>query len=87
MEIIRLASEVEAPPESDCIKIIALSDGQFRLVSSALFEGDSDGDESVAVIGGDTYATSEAAEAAGLTWADEQGVQTLYVERSSAPGA
>lgn len=87
MDIIRLASGFEAPPESDCIKIISLPDGQFRFVSSALFEGDSDGDESVAVIGGDTYATAEAAEAAGLTWADEQGVQTVYVERSHMPDA
>ncbi len=83
MEIVKLEEGAEAPPESDCIKIIALPDGRFRLVTSALFEGDSDGDESVAVIGGDTYATFDAAEAAGLTWADEQGVEMVYVERAS----
>ena len=85
MEIVRLPPETEAPPESDCIKITPQVDGKFRLVTSALFEGDSDGDESVAVVGGDTYATYEAAEAAGLTWADEQGVESLYVETSDIP--
>lgn len=87
MEIIRLQPEAEAPPDSDCIKIIALTTGQFRLVTSALFEGDSDGGESVAVIGGSAYATFEAAEAAGITWANEQGVQRLYVEQSRTPEA
>lgn len=85
MEIIRLQPDTEAPSESDCIKITALADGRYGLVSSALFKGDSDGDESVAVIGGDAYASFEAAEAAGVTWADEQGVETLYVERFSTP--
>lgn len=84
MDVIRLAAQAEAPPESDCIKIVTLLDGQFKLVSSALFDGDSVGDESVAVIGGDAYPTFEAAEAAGLTWANEQGVQKLYVERSDS---
>lgn len=82
MHVIKLADGAEAPIDSDCVKIISLSGGRFRLLSSALFEGDSAGDESVAVVGGDTYATFEAAEAAGLTWANEQGVETLYLERA-----
>lgn len=87
MEIVRLEPEAEAPAGSDCIKINLLPDGTFRIVTSALFEGDSNGDESVSVIGGDTYATHEAAEAAGLTWADEQGGELLHVETSRSPGS
>ena len=65
-----------AAPEADCIRLHLLGDGRVRLEGSALA-----GDESTTFFGQTLYASEEEAEAAGLAWADEMGVQTLYVSR------
>lgn len=80
MEIVKLPPGEQAPKESDCIRIEP-SGGEYRLVSSALFcRGDSEQAESIALVGGEPYRSYDEAEAAGLAWAAEHGVETLYVE-------
>jgi hypothetical protein len=84
MEIVKLPEGEAAPRESDCISIVKGPDGRFLLNASALSgcSGDDEGeeeDESVAVIGGDSYATYEEAEAAGLAWASECCAEFVYI--------
>lgn len=88
MEIIRLAPGVSADDDTDCIKINETGDGMFSLVASALMLcGDGDNPESIAMVGSDPYPSYEAAEAAGLAWAQEQCVQTVFVETGGEPEA
>lgn len=85
MEIIRLPHGQMAPVETDCIKITETVDGQFTLVASALSDCTADNPESNALIAGEPYPTHEAAEAAGLAWAEEHCVATIYVETGGEP--
>ena len=85
MKIIKLPPGETAPVDTDCIKINEVPGGGFTLVASALMmcgNGDGDGDdaESVALVGSEPYPSFEAAEAAGLAWASEHCVATVYVE-------
>lgn len=81
MEIIKLAPGVMADEDTDCIKINETADGRFSLVASALMDcGDGDNPESVALVSSEPYASYEAAEAAGLAWAEAHCVVTIYVE-------
>jgi hypothetical protein len=81
MEIIKLPPGELAAEDTDCIKINEAPDGSFTLVASALMRcGDSDAFESVALVGSDPYPDYDAAEAAGLAWAEAQCVETLYIE-------
>ena len=80
MDIEKLPIGVQAPEDSDCISIQELDDGRFRLNGSALLRcGDTEEAESVALIGGEPYPSFDEAEAAGLAWAAEHCVGTLYV--------
>lgn len=80
MEVVNLPPGEEAPKDSDCVSIARIADGKHLLNGSALLAcGDSDEIESVALIGGEPYATYEEAEAAGLAWASEHCVEMLYV--------
>jgi hypothetical protein len=79
MEVIRLPHGEAAPVDSDCIGIDEAGE-RFRLTGSLLA-----GEESRAIIDGPTYESYGAAEAAGIAWAEDQGVATLYVGRDS-PG-
>ena len=83
MEIVKLPPGTRAGAETDCISIQELSGGRFSLNGSVLV-GCPEGDvaESQALIGGDPYDSYEAAEAAGLAWADELCAETVYVSRS-----
>ena len=90
MEIVKLPPGESAPLESDCISIDELEDGRFLLNASALAgcgtadpETDGDDDESVCVIGGDTYGSYAEAEAAGLAWAAERCVTFLYISQDA----
>ena len=86
MEIIKLPSGEMAPPETDCIKLNEAPDGGFTLVASALQAcGDGEGEESVALVRSEVYPTYEAAEAAGLAWAEAHCVEALYVETGGEP--
>ena len=83
MEIIKLPLGEAASDDSDCIRIQALPGGAFALQGSVLLRcGDAEVAESVSLIGGDTYETYDAAEAAGLAWASEHCADVLYVCRS-----
>jgi hypothetical protein len=83
MDIVNLPPGRRASIESDCISIQQAGAGRFVLNGSILARRQgSDGAESVALIGGDPYPSFADAEAAGLAWASEHGVETLYVSRS-----
>jgi hypothetical protein len=80
MKIIKMPDGEKAPVESDCISIVELADGRFSLNGSALLVcGDTEQTESVAMIGSDTYASYDDAEAAGMAWASDHCVDTLYI--------
>lgn len=85
MQIVKMPPGEMADEDTDCIKIGRTSDGRYSLVTSALVINNdhTDADESEAVVGGETYATYEAAEAAGLAWAAGLGVDTIHVETSN----
>lgn len=86
MEIIKLPSGEMAPPDTDCIKINRAENGGYSLVASALMRcGDGDSLDSVALVGSDPYASYDEAEAAGLAWAEDQCVETIYVETGGEP--
>ena len=67
MEIINLPRGEMAADDVDCIHIARHDNGGFALTGSALVDCEDDAD---------------AAEAAGLAWANGQCVSTLYVSRS-----
>lgn len=80
MEIIKLAAGQLAPDESDCVRVISMPEGDFALNCNALQScGDGDTMESVSLIGGETYPTYDAAEAAGLAWANEHCADEVYL--------
>jgi len=83
MEIVNLPVGVPAKVEDDCIRIQQLPDGNF-LLTGTLLTSDSveGGEESVGLIQSEPYPSYEAAEAAGLAWADECGVARLHVSHS-----
>jgi hypothetical protein len=81
MEIVKLQFGEMAPADTDCIKISETPVGGFTLVASALSVcGDGDDADSVSLVSSEPYPSYEAAEAAGLTWAEEHCVATIYVE-------
>lgn len=83
MKIIKLPPGEEADEDTDCIKIQRAEDGRYSLISSALVACDGeDQGQSEAVISSEVYGTYEEAEAAGLAWAAELCVETIYVETS-----
>jgi hypothetical protein len=78
MEIIRLPVGEQASLDADCIRIEELPGSTFKLTASALCVGSDDGD-SVSVVGGPIFDTREKAEAAGIAWATNVGVERLFV--------
>lgn len=85
MKIVKMPHGAMADKDTDCIKIGRTSDGRYSLVTSALVIADDESyaGDSEAVIGSAPYATYEAAEAAGLTWAAGLGVETIHIETST----
>jgi hypothetical protein len=87
MDIVKLPFGQPAPEESDCISIQDAGEGRYLLNGSALVTcsgGEDEVGDSTALIGGQAYASYDDAEAAGLAWAAEQCVETLYVSHSAA---
>lgn len=84
MEIINLPRGEMAADDVDCIHIARHDEGGFALTGSALVDCDdgTDAAESICLVSGQPYETEDAAEAAGLAWANGQCVSTLYVSRS-----
>lgn len=80
MKIIKLPQGKRAADNVDCISIDQLADGSFTLMGSALINcGDSDEVESVSLVELPPYHTYQEAEDAGLAWAAEQCVDTVYI--------
>ena len=75
MDVVRLPFGELARPEDDCIRLHHLPDGRVRLEGTVL------SGEASASIGGSYYTSEEAAEAAGLAWANECDVARIYVAR------
>jgi len=84
VEVVQLPAGFAAAAEADCIQIQQSADGAFLLGGTILSGGDNA--ESVTLISCEPYPTYEAAEAAGLAWADACGVTVLHVSRSFGTG-
>lgn len=78
MEIVRLPLGEQASVNADCIRIEEQPGATYKLTASALCVGADDG-ESVSVVGGPVFGTIEQAEAAGVAWAANVGVERLFV--------
>ena len=82
MEIVRLPVGKQGPVDADCIRIEQLTEATFELTGTALCVGVDDG-ESVSIVGGPTFNSAETAEAAGLAWAANVGVERLVVLKAT----
>ena len=83
MEIVMLPAGEPAAADADCIRIQETSSGKFSLAGTVLAVcGSAEADEVVSLVGSDPYESYEAAESAGLAWANEQCAVLLYVSRS-----
>ncbi len=78
MDLVRLPVGKQAAIDVDCIRIEERDDHRFRLTGSVLCK-DVEEAESVSIVDGPTFATAADAEAAGIAWATDAGVDTLYV--------
>jgi hypothetical protein len=78
MEIVRLPTGKQAPVDVDCIRIEEIPGSNFKLTASALCVG-TDDDDSVSIVDGPIYESIEQAEAAGIVWATNVGVERLFV--------
>ena len=79
MEIVRLPIGEQASVDADCIRIEEQASGTYRLTASALCAASDEG-ESVSIVGdGLEFETVEQAEATGVAWAAEVGVEQLFV--------
>jgi hypothetical protein len=79
MDIEQLPIGKQAPVDADCIRIEQTAQAMFTLTASALCVGDGDDGESVSIVDGPTFESAEEAEAVGLTWAENVGVERLIV--------
>ena len=78
MEIVRLPLGKQASVDADCIRIEEQAGETYRLTASALCVSPDDR-ESVSIVGGPVFRTSEQAEATGIAWAANVGVERLFV--------
>lgn len=78
MEIIRLPVGKQAAVDADCIRIGEQPGGAYKLTASALCTEVDEG-ESVSIVGTPLFGTVEEAEAAGVAWATNVGVERLFV--------
>lgn len=78
MKVVRLPVGKQSPVDADCIRIEQSADKIFNLTGSALCVGADDG-ESVSIVGGPRFDSAKKAEAAGLAWAANFGVEHLIV--------
>jgi hypothetical protein len=79
MDIVKLPVGKQAAVDADCIRIEQTAEAMFKLTASALCVRADDDGESVSIVDGPTFASAEEAEAAGLTWAANVGVERLIV--------
>jgi hypothetical protein len=78
MDVVKLPVGKQAPVDADCIRIEQTAEAMFKLTASALCVGADDA-ESVSIVDGPIFASVEDAEAAGLTWAENVGVERLII--------
>ncbi len=78
MDIVRLPVGKQASVEADCIRIEEQRGGAYKLTASALCT-EADEGESVSIVGIPLFGTVEEAEAAGVAWATNVGVERLFV--------
>lgn len=78
MEIVRLPVGKQASVDADCIRIEEQPGATYKLTASALCVG-ADDDESVSIVGGPVFGSFALAEAAGVAWATNVGVERLFV--------
>ena len=78
MDVIRLPLGEQAPVDTDCVRIEEQPDSTYRLTASALCS-DADEGESVSIVGAPSYPSVAEAEAAGIAWANDVGVERLFV--------
>ncbi len=78
MEIVRLPLGEQASVDADCIRIEEQPGATYMLTASALCAGAQDAD-SVSIVGGAVFGSIEQAEAAGVAWAEDVGVERLFV--------
>lgn len=78
MQILRLPTGENAPVDADCLRIEEQPSGEYRLTASAMCSGADDG-ESVSIVGGPLFTSPTNAEAAGVAWATDVGVERLFV--------
>jgi len=78
VEIIRLPVGKQAAVDADCIRIGEQPGGAYKLTASALCTEVDEG-ESVSIVGTPLFGTVEEAEAAGVAWATNVGVERLFV--------
>lgn len=79
MDVIKLRVGKQAAIDADCIRIEEQPSGTYRLTASALCAATDEG-ESVSIVGdGLEFETVEQAEATGVAWAAEVGVEQLFV--------
>jgi hypothetical protein len=82
MDVVKLPVGKQAPVDADCIRIEQTAEAIFKLTASALCV-DADDAESVSIVDGPTFQSAEEAEAAGLTWAADVGVERLIVSNGT----
>jgi hypothetical protein len=78
VEIVRLEVGKQAAVDADCIRIEEQPGGVYKLNASALCTEQDEG-ESVSIVGTPLFGSVEEAEAAGVTWAKNVGVERLFV--------
>lgn len=78
MEIVRLPIGKQASIDADCIRIEEQPGATYKLTASAMCVGDGDG-ESVSIVDGLAFGSTEEAETVGVAWAGNVGVERLYV--------
>ncbi len=78
MKVVRLPVGEQAPVDADCIRIEQADEAVFKLTASALCVDAVEG-ESVSIVDSPKFETAEKAEAAGLVWAANVGVEKLFV--------
>jgi hypothetical protein len=78
MEIVRLPVGKQASVDADCIRVEELPGSTFKLTASALCVESDDGD-SVSIVDGPDFETIEQAEAVGIAWATDVGVERLFI--------
>jgi hypothetical protein len=84
MEIVRLPVGKQAAVDADCIRIEEQPAGTYKLTASALCAATDEG-ESVSIVGdGLEFETVEEAEATGIAWAAEVGVEQLFVSTGTS---